>query len=86
MSMGKVHYGYLSIRRQNLDNEKIKLAAAILGIDPDKLVAALEGNEEEGVGGMDNFYFNPNVFMKLHSIDYKGLRALVVPSLKRLRR
>jgi hypothetical protein len=76
-----------------MDKEKIKTLATILGISPEKLTAALfgvvegGGNEEEGkIGGMDNFYFNPNVFMKLHSIDYKGLRALVVPNLKRLRR
>jgi len=74
-----------------MDSEKVKALATLIGVSSEKLTAALgaiEGgdNEEEGpVGGIDNFYFNPNVFMKLHSIDYKGLRALVVPDLKRLR-
>jgi hypothetical protein len=62
-----------------IDIEKVKTLAIILGIPPEKLVSLLEGNEE-------HFYYNPNVFMKLHSIDYEGLRKLVVPNLKKLRR
>lgn len=73
-----------------MDEEKIKALASVLGVSPEKLVAALqsvEGDDEvQSRGTLDNFYFNPDVFMKLHSIDYKGLRALVVPNLKRLRR
>lgn len=76
-----------------MDSEKIKALAGVLGVDATKLAAALElvneGEEEEtkqGSGGLDNFYFNPNVFMKLHSIDYEGLRKLVMPNLRRLRR
>lgn len=78
-----------------MDNEKIKDLATVLGIKPERLAAALElineGEEVQEVeedprGTLDNFYFNPNVFMKLHSIDCKGLRKLVVPDLRRLRR
>lgn len=73
-----------------MENDKIRALATVLGISSEKLTAALESvedsNEGERVGGMDHFYFNPNLFMKLHSIDYAGLRALVVPNLKRLRR
>jgi len=33
-----------------------------------------------------NFYYNPDVFMKLHKVDSRGLRKLVIPNLRRLRR
>lgn len=75
-----------------MENEKIVALAEVLGLDPTKLAAALEvvdreeTQEEVGGGTLANFYFNPNVFMKLHSIDYAGLRKLVVPNLRRLRR
>lgn len=74
-----------------MEPETIRALAVLLGVDPMKLSASLdsldkEEDEDQGGGTLDNFYFNPNVFMKLHSIDYKGLRALVVPNLKRLRR
>lgn len=75
-----------------MENEKIVALAGVLGLDPTRLAAALEvvdreeGQKEVGGGTLDNFYFNPNVFMRLHSIDYAGLRKLVVPNLRRLRR
>ena len=72
-----------------MEPEQLKKLAELLGVDPLKLSMSLQelGKEEESPSPlMDNFYFNPNIFMKLHSIDYAGLRKLVVPNLKRLRR
>jgi len=67
-----------------LDIERIKLAAELLGMEPEKLASMLGQEEEEPAS--EGFYFNPEVFRKLHSIDYEGLRKLVVPDLRRLRR
>jgi len=71
-----------------MDNEKVKLAAELLGMDPGRLVEALGigEKEKEDSTGSEYFYYNPNVFLKLHSIDCEGLRKLVVPDLRRLRR
>jgi len=70
-----------------MEPERIKLAAELLGMKPEELISALGGEqEEEEPRGMEGFYFNPEVFRKLHSIDYEGLRKLVMPNLSRLRR
>jgi len=68
-----------------MDEERIKLAAELLGMEPEQLVSALGGEQEEEEGeGMEGFYFNPEVFRKLHSIDCEGLRKLVIPNLTKL--
>ena len=71
-----------------MDKERIIAAAGLLGMKPEELVNALDMGGEEGCGEVnpEGFYFNPDVFRKLHSIDSKGLRDLVVPNIKRLRR
>lgn len=67
--------------------DKIKAAAELLGTTPERLINLLGlTEEEEAPTGIEGFYFNPEVFRKLHSIDTKGLRELVVPNLRRLRR
>ena len=66
-----------------MEPERLKALATLLGIDPMKLSLALDEVDKEK---QDNFYYNPNVFMKLHSIDYEGLRKLVMPDLRKLRR
>ena len=72
-----------------MDEERIKLAAQLLGMNPEELVNTLgiKGQEEDTTGGgIEGFYYNPDVFRKLHSIDCAGLRRLVTPYLGRLRR
>lgn len=69
-----------------MENERLKLAAELLGMEPEKLASMLGQQEEEEGPQSEGFYFNPEVFRKLHSIDYEGLRKLVVPDLRRLRR
>ena len=71
-----------------MDEERIKLAAQLLGMKPEELVSALGGGqeEEEPHEGIEGFYFNPDIFRKLHNVDSKGLRDLVVPNLRKLRR
>jgi len=70
-----------------MDRERIKLAAQLLGMKPEELISALGGEqEEEEPRGIEGFYYNPNVFRKLHNIDSEGLRKLVMPNLSRLRR
>lgn len=71
-----------------MDEERIKLAAQLLGMKPEELISALgisEQEEEQSPRGIEGFYYNSEVFRKLHSIDYEGLRKLVVPDLRRLR-
>lgn len=68
---------------------KIRQIAIILGVDPIKLSAALDEldkEEEQPSEGIEGFYYNPDVFRRLHNIDNKGLRDLVTPNLKKLRR
>jgi len=74
-----------------LEPEKIKALAVLLGVDPVKLSMSLQDLDREqgqidGGNFLKNFYFNPDVFMKLHQIDYEGLRKLVMPNLRKLRR
>jgi len=70
-----------------MDEERIKLAAQLLGMKPEDLVRALGVGEqqEEEPEGIEGFYYNPDVFRKLHNIDSRGLRGLVVPNLRRLK-
>lgn len=70
-----------------MDEERIKLAAQLLDMKPEDLVRALGGEEEEGTSeGIEGFYYNPDVFRKLHNVDNQGLRKLLMPNLSRLRR
>ena len=69
-----------------MEAEKIKAAAEILGLTSEQLIRALGLEEEEEEGPYGGFYFNSNVFRKLHSIDSEGLRKLVMPNLDKLRR
>jgi len=64
-----------------MDREQIVKLAALLGEPIERVEAALEALGED-----EHFYYNPNVFSKLHKVDCEGLRKLVVPDLSRLRR
>lgn len=77
-----VGFGYLE-RSKIMEPEKIRTLAILLGVDPMKLSIALD---ELDRGEQSNFYYDSNVFRKLHSIDYEGLRKLVIPDIRRLRR
>lgn len=68
-----------------MDPEKIKILATLLDVTPEQLTAALEAVSEKKDNNPLHFYYNPDVFMKLHTIDYAGLRKLVMPDLRRLR-
>ena len=66
--------------------EKIDAMAELLGVTPEQLLAFLQTVQKEETQESDplkNFYYNPDVFVKLHSIDSKGLRELVMPKVKR---
>ena len=71
-----------------MDQDKIRALAMLLGVDPVKLSVSLQDLDTEGGDppGLEGFYFNPEVFRKLHSIDCEGLRKLVMPSIRHLRR
>ena len=71
-----------------MSEDKLKAMAELLGVAPDRLLKFLEEEHqsEEPSGTLDGFYFNPEVFRKLHEIDSKGLRDLVVPNISKLRR
>jgi hypothetical protein len=72
-------------------DSKIKRLAELLGVEPEKveetifMVGSEEGGEE-GCGEVNHFYYNPDIFARLHKIDCSGLRKLIVPNLSRLRR
>jgi hypothetical protein len=74
-------------------NSKIRRLAELLGMEPAKVEEAIftVGSEEcgeEGCGEVnrEHFYYNPDIFARLHKIDCSGLRKLVVPDLRKLRR
>lgn len=69
-------------------DSRIKSIAEILGIEPERLEEAICQVDEEGCGEIneEHFYYNPNIFAKLLRIDCTGLKNLVVPNLRRLRR
>ena len=69
-----------------MENARIKLAAQLLGVKPEELMNALGIEEEQIPETVGGFYYNPDVFARLHSIDTVGLRKLVMPNLSRLRR
>jgi len=64
-----------------MDTEQINRLALLLDLPPDQVEAAVDSIDEE-----DHFYYNPNAFSKLHRVDCEGIRRLVVPNLRRLRR
>lgn len=66
-----------------MDSGKLKILANLLN----ELAEEAEGEESlEQETPQSNFYFNPDVFMGLHTIDSVGLRKLVTPNLDRLRK
>jgi len=64
-----------------MDQEQIRKLAALLGEPEERVQTALQVLDEE-----DHLYFNPNAFRRLHRIDVEGLRSLVIPDIRRLRR
>lgn len=64
-----------------MDSKKIKMLADLLGE-----LAEETAEVEEQETPQSNFFYNPDVFMSLHTIDCVGLRKLVTPNLDRLRR
>jgi hypothetical protein len=81
------------VGERRIMDKKIERLAEILGIEPSKLEEAIfmvgseEGGEEAcGEVNKEHFYYNPDIFAKLHKIDCTGLKNLVVPNLRKLRR
>jgi hypothetical protein len=57
-------------------------------VDPEELKAYFPQEEDSFYLPRcpKNWYYDPEAFKNLHSIDYDGLRKLITPNLRRLRR